>query len=393
MAATNAGFGKTAEHPSLSSAGLKAISTDIFAHLLERQVPQQAQFNALFATAVGAARFPFGSKRATYIGWIFQLSSRLGFGPDTGASAVVLMDRTLLVLGRACPRLPEDGIELMCVGCLWIIAKMEEKEVDIPTLTYLIEVSGITRIESAVPHELRSMEMIVLQASEWNACVISPTHFVPHYKDLIGELIFGPEKQDDPTSEACRAASNAAGDFAFQLIRLALVGAPLKCLPSMMGVVAVITGFEMARLPVWDQWPRIRAAAGIDSIAAEEAFSLCYQDIGRMAHRLIKVHKGPSKGDDVVSFHPFAAAAKAGLRGLPSSPTAIDRKPPSEMRYGSPKSPPHTLKTPTAAGGGAAAGKRRVLPLSPDSPGSPSKDVMIGFDALDLGETEDFINV
>lgn len=109
MAATNAGFGKTAEHPSLSSAGLKAISTDIFAHLLERQVPQQAQFNALFATAVGAARFPFGSKRATYIGWIFQLSSRLGFGPDTGASAVVLMDRTLLVLGRACPRLPEDG--------------------------------------------------------------------------------------------------------------------------------------------------------------------------------------------------------------------------------------------------------------------------------------------
>ena len=238
MAATNAGFGKTAEHPSLSSAGLKAISTDIFAHLLERQVPQQAQFNALFATAVGAARFPFGSKRATYIGWIFQLSSRLGFGPDTGASAVVLMDRTLLVLGRACPRLPEDGscnlaspesvycvcpslccsvvinlfgfllflfpsdfhrynirvlvldlfffglgglfltilislpdplgIELMCVGCLWIIAKMEEKEVDIPTLTYLIEVSGITRIESAVPHELRSMEMIVLQASEWN---------------------------------------------------------------------------------------------------------------------------------------------------------------------------------------------------------------------------------
>lgn len=109
MAATNAGFGKTAEHPSLSSAGLKAISTDIFAHLLERQVPQQAQFNALFATAVGAARFPFGSKRATYIGWIFQLASRLGFGPDTGASAVVLMDRTLLVLGRACPRLPEDG--------------------------------------------------------------------------------------------------------------------------------------------------------------------------------------------------------------------------------------------------------------------------------------------
>ena len=56
----------------------------------------------------------------------------------------------------------------MCVACLWIIAKMEEKEVDIPTLTYLIEVSGITRIESAVPHELRSMEMIVLQASEWN---------------------------------------------------------------------------------------------------------------------------------------------------------------------------------------------------------------------------------
>ena len=108
MAATNAGVSKTGG-PSLSEAGMKAISTDIFGHLLERQVPQQAQLNALFATAVGAARFPFGSKRATYIGWIFQLSSRLGFGPDTGASAVVLMDRTLLVLGRACPRLPEDG--------------------------------------------------------------------------------------------------------------------------------------------------------------------------------------------------------------------------------------------------------------------------------------------
>jgi hypothetical protein len=85
------------------------VVADIFAHILERQVPQQAQMNALFSTAVGAARFPFGSKRATYIGWIFQLSGRLGFGPDTGASAVLLMDRTLLLLGRACPRLPEDG--------------------------------------------------------------------------------------------------------------------------------------------------------------------------------------------------------------------------------------------------------------------------------------------
>ena len=56
----------------------------------------------------------------------------------------------------------------MCVGCLWIAAKMEEKEVDIPTLTYLIEVTGITRADSAVSHELRSMETIILQAAEWN---------------------------------------------------------------------------------------------------------------------------------------------------------------------------------------------------------------------------------
>jgi len=393
MAATNAGVSKTTG-PTLSEDGLKAISTSIFGHLLERQVPQQAQLNALFATAVGAARFPFGSKRATYIGWIFQLSSRLGFGPDTGASAVVLMDRTLLVLGRACPRLPEDGIELMCVACLWIIAKMEEKEVDIPTLTYLIEVSGITRIESAVPHELRSMEMIVLQASEWNACVISPTHFVPHYKDLLGELVFGSTKAGDPAREACNAASDAAGDFAFQLIRLALVGAPLKCLPSMMGVVAVITGFEMARLPVWDQWPRIRAAAGIDSIAAEEAFSLCYQDMGRMAHRLIKVHKGTGRGGSSAGAHPFAAAAKAGLRGLPTSPTKMERKQSSEMRFGSPNPPTDSssmLKTPPAAAA-AAGGKRRVLPLSPDSPGSPSQ-VIKDFDSMALEGSSEFINV
>ena len=119
MAATNAGVSKTTG-PTLSEDGLKAISTSIFGHLLERQVPQQAQLNALFATAVGAARFPFGSKRATYIGWIFQLSSRLGFGPDTGASAVVLMDRTLLVLGRACPRLPEDGTFIIPLSFLSI---------------------------------------------------------------------------------------------------------------------------------------------------------------------------------------------------------------------------------------------------------------------------------
>ena len=226
------------------------------------------------------------------------------------------------------------------------------------------------------------------------ACVISPTHFVPHYKDLLGELVFGTTTAGDPAREACNAASDAAGDFAFQLIRLALVGAPLKCLPSMMGVVAVITGFEMARLPVWDQWPRIRAAAGIDSIAAEEAFSLCYQDMGRMAHRLIKVHKGPGRGAGTDAAHPFAAAAKAGLRGLPTSPTKMERKPSSEMRFGSPKPPADMLKTPPAAvAGGGAAGKRRVLPLSPDSPGSPAQQVTKGFDALALAGSSEFINV
>jgi hypothetical protein len=209
---------------------------------------------------------------------------------------------------------------------------------------------------------------------------------VPHYTGLLGELFFGPF--NGPNKEEYKTATLAAGDFAFQLIRLALVGSPLRCLPSMMGVTATIMGFEMARLPVWEQWTSIRATTGIDTDAAEEAFSECYQEMGRMAHRLIKVHRGVNA--PTTPNFPFEAAAKAGVPGLPGSSkeNTDPRSPPkAQIAGGGSKAKGGGLKeiqTPTA-------GQKRshMLPLSPDSPGSPMGN---DFSMLSL-EDEDHLRI
>lgn len=56
------------------------------------------------------------------------------------------------------------GLYLTALACLLIAAKMEEQEIDIPSLSSLITTSG----EALSAKDLQIMEFIVLEAWQWN---------------------------------------------------------------------------------------------------------------------------------------------------------------------------------------------------------------------------------
>jgi hypothetical protein len=55
---------------------------------------------------------------------------------------------------------------------------MEEREIDIPPVSYLLRKAGICRKGGDSPGDFKAMELIVLQASDWNG------EFFPRWEGL-----------------------------------------------------------------------------------------------------------------------------------------------------------------------------------------------------------------
>jgi hypothetical protein len=92
----------------IPSAAHSEVAASVIAHLFERQVKQQTK-NIKLLNAVPQSHSTYKTERNAYVGWIYQLSDRLKFGYDTGTSAVILADRTFLVLARADRSLSQEG--------------------------------------------------------------------------------------------------------------------------------------------------------------------------------------------------------------------------------------------------------------------------------------------
>lgn len=329
------------------------VAAGVIAHLFERQLKQHSNSLELLR-GVPHHQTAYGPEREAYVGWIYQLSDKLKFGYDTGTSAVILADRTLVVLSRVDRNLPQEGLELVCVACLLISAKMEEKEVDIPPVSYVLKKAGVQRKESEtdVRRELQAMELIVLQASDWNACVVSPTHFVAFFVDTVvsqASSVYG--------SRVTRKAAKAGLALAVQITRLALDDAPLVTwLPSWLALAAVMLGFEIIQMPMWGHLDAIAEELGTEIEPGESAFWLCARRLRLLVDPLSKgalgSHPPSSEMPAKVSTQKSGFAQKA-VQGLES----VDH--------------PRTPASKSALS--SEGGKRSLLPLSPASPASPSE--------------------
>lgn len=73
--------------------------------------------------------------------------------------------------------IPEASLQLAALACILIAAKCEEREEDIPRFRRLLQCP--TRRYTAA--ELEAMEMIVLQASDWNMVTVVPACYTEYY--------------------------------------------------------------------------------------------------------------------------------------------------------------------------------------------------------------------
>jgi len=360
------------------------VAAGIIAHLFERQHKQQEN-NLMLLRGVPPEESTYAPGRNAYVGWIYQLSDKLKFGYDTGTSAVILADRTLLVLSRVERSLPQEGLELVCVACLLISAKMEEKEVDIPPVSYVLKKAGIQRQDAGtdVRRELQAMELIVLQASDWNACVVSPTHFIAYFVDTVvnkASSVYG--------ARVTRKAAKASLALAVQISRLALDDAPLVTwIPSSLALGAVMLGFEIIQMPMWDHLDEIAEELGTEIEPGDSEFWLSSKRLRLLVDPLSRGALGshpplepPAKSstvsaiaamtqklkitqqeivDDATRRAKFKSAGAfsqnlSTIETVPRTPAAISVK---------------ETGTECASTTGAAPS---LLPLSPDSPTSPT---------------------
>ncbi|KAJ3694938.1 hypothetical protein LUZ60_000315 [Juncus effusus] len=111
--------------------------------------------------------------RSEVVSWILKVQKYYHFQPVTGYLAINYLDRFL-----SSHDLPEDGwaLQLVCVACLSLAAKMEETIV--PSLLDL-QVEGTKFIFE--PRTIRRMEFLVLTALDWRLRFVTPFSFIDFF--------------------------------------------------------------------------------------------------------------------------------------------------------------------------------------------------------------------
>jgi len=107
---------------------------------------------------------------------MFQIAHKLKLGWTTRAASVAYFDRVLSELTS----MPINALPLLAMGSLLIAAKMEEEEINVPTVSAVLDAAE----SNASLQELNVMELLILRIWGWNACVVTPMHFIPFYSRI-----------------------------------------------------------------------------------------------------------------------------------------------------------------------------------------------------------------
>lgn len=154
----------TDHHMAEMQTELPCVEADAYSFLRTRETQQPAQFDATCPNAVA---------RPKTLETMFQIAHKLSLGWTTRAAAVSYFDRVLQDLRD----MPMNALPLLAMGSLLIAAKMEEEEINVPTVSSLLDAAE----SNASMQELNVMELLILKIWGWNACVVTPMHFVPFY--------------------------------------------------------------------------------------------------------------------------------------------------------------------------------------------------------------------
>lgn len=142
------------------------------------------------------------------------VAQKLSLGWTTRASAVAYFDGALCELAA----IPPNAFPLLAIGSLLIAAKMEEEEINVPTVSSLLQVRSSHRRalflgsdmnfcsqaaeSTATMQELNVMELLILKVWRWNVCVVTAAHFIPFYARVarVYDTV-----APDPSEDVCQA--------------------------------------------------------------------------------------------------------------------------------------------------------------------------------------------
>eukprot|EP00041_Stephanoeca_diplocostata_P015927 m.308862 g.308862 ORF g.308862 m.308862 type:complete len:354 (-) comp20194_c0_seq3:90-1151(-) len=142
------------------------IEADAYTYMREREKQQQNYID----TSNPRLTSP---ERGATIERMFIVAHHLSLGWTTRASAVAYFDRCLCCM----PTIPVNALSLLAMGSLLVASKMEEEEISVPTVSSVLRAAG----SSASMQDLNIMELLILKIWGWNACVVTPMHFVPFF--------------------------------------------------------------------------------------------------------------------------------------------------------------------------------------------------------------------
>mmetsp|Transcript_20677 Transcript_20677/g.53736 ORF Transcript_20677/g.53736 Transcript_20677/m.53736 type:complete len:352 (-) Transcript_20677:147-1202(-) len=258
---------------------------DVFTYLRERELSQ-------IVYQSGNEKL-LSSLRNVTIERMLIVAQKLSLGWSTRAAAVAYFDGALIELSS----IPSSAFSLLAIASLLIAAKMEEEEINVPTVSNLLAAAEST----STMQELNVMELLILKVWKWNVCVVTPAHFIPFYARVARvydtttpeprEEVMEPEEGcvdiviKDPVTRLALCVAEAA----------ALDATALEYLPSVLAASSV----AVARMQcgVSPHWPHtLSALAGFPTAegAPPIILSCC-------SHLLGLCHFGEEAGGDRVS--------------------------------------------------------------------------------------------
>lgn len=116
---------------------------------------------------------PNAQYRPKTLDTMYKIAHKLNLGWTTRAAATAYFDQVLMELRD----MPLNALPLLAIGSLLIAAKMEEEEINVPTVSGLLDAAE----SNASMQELNIMELLILKVWGWNACVVTPMHFLPFF--------------------------------------------------------------------------------------------------------------------------------------------------------------------------------------------------------------------
>lgn len=185
-----------------------AMTLEIHGNLREKEVTQRPY----------EGRSPFLSKRAEFIDWVHDVADKFRLRYTSAAAAIAYLDVCMDFYNST---IDFYELQVLAMACLMVGAKMEEQEPDIPLLTQVIKVAGLT----CTVEQLSDAELMVLKAWSWNVCVVTPNHFIDMYsrESALDDMVTGREQAlehidriAEYSTEVARLASRDTNSLTFR---------------------------------------------------------------------------------------------------------------------------------------------------------------------------------